>query len=141
MRVKMLRTVQGSPDGIRSFTYREGEVYDLGTNPQVNDRLGTILVRGQLAEEVREEQVAPGDYETKVVDPAPEKASESEEDEASSEDEEGASTDLSEMTVSEVLSAVREREVSASQAMAHERNGKRRSTLINQLSELMAEGG
>lgn len=140
MKVKMLRTVQGSPDGIRVNTYVAGEVYDEDTVPFVNDRLGNILVNGGLAEVPGQTKVAPDERETKVVDPASEHAAAPEEDEESSEEEEGPRTDLGDLTVAEVLSAVREGEISANLALAHERNGKQRTTLIHQLLEILQEG-
>lgn len=45
MRVRMLRTAPGSPDGIRVELYKAGEVYDLPP------RLSEIFISGGSAEE------------------------------------------------------------------------------------------
>lgn len=51
IRVKILETVKGSPDGIQVFEYREGEVCDLPSS------LASIFLEAGYAEEVKIEEI------------------------------------------------------------------------------------
>lgn len=141
MKVKMLRTIQGSPDGIQVHTYREGQVYSPETEPPMSATLRSILLRGRLAQDTDEAKVAPDDRETKVVNPVDEQAGSGAESDVTESDEgQPTQVEVGDLTVSEALDAVRDGEISAQEALAQERNGKGRSTLIGQLLEILREG-
>ncbi|MGQ9619334.1 MAG: AAA family ATPase, partial [Candidatus Aminicenantia bacterium] len=55
IRVKMLTTQRGSPDGIRVYEYKEGELYDLPFS------LAEVFLKTKWAEEVKSEQSNGGD--------------------------------------------------------------------------------
>lgn len=66
MKIKVIRTFDGCPDGIKSVKYEEGKEYD------VPAKLGTVALAAGLAEEVKPEAKAP---ENKAIKPAETKAS------------------------------------------------------------------
>jgi len=136
MRVKMLRTTRGSPDGIRAFTYVEGEVYGPESDPPMTERLATVLLNGSLAEQAQVTKTAPDTRETKVVEGPPERAS-AQEAETDSQHRSRALLDVGDLTVGEAIEKVRAGEIDPSLALAQERNGKQRSTLIGQILEVM----
>lgn len=63
MRIKMLVSQRGSPDGIRVSLYESGNEYDLP------DRLANIFIIEGWAEKVLEYKPAP-QYETKIIRPS-----------------------------------------------------------------------
>lgn len=62
MRIRMLKTVSGSPDGGRTLLYRDGEEYALGETEREKE-LAAVFLREGWAEEVKPE--------VKPVPPAP----------------------------------------------------------------------
>jgi hypothetical protein len=63
MKVLMLASKKGSPDGIRVFLYESGKEYNLP------DRLANIFIAEGWAESVIEHEPAP-QYETKIIKPS-----------------------------------------------------------------------
>ena len=63
MKVKMLVSHSGSPDGIQVFLYESGKEYDLP------DRLAAIFLAEGWAENAIEHEPTP-QYETKIIKPS-----------------------------------------------------------------------
>ena len=63
MKVQMLVSKKGSPDGIRVFLYESGKEYDLP------DRLANIFITEGWAEFTIEHEPVP-QYETKIIKPS-----------------------------------------------------------------------
>lgn len=72
-RIRMTKTVRGSPDGIRSHIYEEGETYDATTTPPCTPYLAGVLIAAGEAEAAPERKVTTPDPEKKVVNADPEK--------------------------------------------------------------------
>lgn len=53
VKVRMLQTQRGSPDGVHVHVYEQGQTYDLP------ESLAVVFLRQQWAEEVMEEQPEP----------------------------------------------------------------------------------
>lgn len=63
--VRMLTTIRGSPDGLRSYMYEEGRDYSRTSNPPLSADLEQVFLREGWAERVSDQQSA----ERKVVNP------------------------------------------------------------------------
>ena len=63
MKVQMLVSKKGSPDGMRVFLYESGKEYVLP------DRLANVFITEGWAESVIEHEPAP-QYETKIIKPS-----------------------------------------------------------------------
>lgn len=137
MKVKMLQTMRGSPDGIRVFRYLEGEIYDEKSAPHMPESLASVFLSEKVAEVFDEEKAQKTVRETKVVT-VPEKAVA----EKTQEDKQVLSEapyDVSLHTVSEVLEDARTGAITPEQAIREEKLGKNRTTLLAQLQELIAD--
>lgn len=63
MKVQMLVSKKGSPDGIRVFSYEAGKEYDLP------DHLANVFITEGWAEKIIEREPVP-QYETKITKPS-----------------------------------------------------------------------
>lgn len=61
MKIKMLKTARGSPDGININEYKSGEIYNLP------DDLGNIFLKEKWAELIEEKTIEEGVLEKKIV--------------------------------------------------------------------------
>lgn len=147
--VRMLRTVQGSPDGINSYRYEKGTVYGPDTVPRTSPRLEEIFVKSGLGEPAQEEKVEqPGptagfppdpEREKKVVEPREEAKDEEPSEDDEDDDEPFPRIDLNGYTINAVLNAVEEGHISAEYALAHERANRGRKRLIAELEAQVEE--
>jgi hypothetical protein len=71
MRVKMLRTEKGSPNGIQVRTYEQGKEYDIpgGSLPRLFIETGVAVAVAQVAEAAKNKKKAP---ENKNLEKSPE---------------------------------------------------------------------
>lgn len=116
MKIKMLSTVRGSPDGINVFTYHAGQAYDLHTSPRVTAELIESFTVGGYAEVVGEPK------SKKVVEPAVEKAVVPD-----------PRFNAADHTIDALVSMVRDGVVSKQEVLESERMGMKRVTLFNRL--------
>lgn len=114
MKVQMLRTIQGSPDGIRAFTYREGEVYGPQTSPPMTQALARVLLSGDLA-------VEPDEVERKVVEPR----------------ENPPQFSPGDLTGVQVIEAVESGRIAPSYALELERQDRNRVTVVERLEAII----
>jgi hypothetical protein len=66
MKIRMLKTMRGSPNGVDIFVYREGEEYDLSRDARALD-LANVFLREGWAESA--EKPAPKPVEDKKTPP------------------------------------------------------------------------
>lgn len=71
-KVRVLKTIPGSPDGIRVCEYVKGEEYDEHSSPPMTQHLRDVLIPAGLAEEVAETKAVTGPTDNKALNPATE---------------------------------------------------------------------
>ena len=126
---RMKKDYRASPNGIRVYNYEEGETYGPDTDPPMTKRLGDSLVSAGIAEDSSGSRKSHDPREEdKTVDPREQDKDEDDESQGDTE-----SFDTEDLTVEEVLELVDSGEVSAEEALAAEKAGKSRRSLIRKL--------
>lgn len=115
--VRMTQRTFASPDGVKAHWYEDRQIYGPDSNPPMTESLARTLIEGGLAEPIDRPKTDPRPYDAKVVTPNEELA-----------------FDASRHTITEVLDMVDAGAVTRREALASERAGKNRKTLLERLT-------
>ncbi len=118
MRVRMLKSLPGSPDGLRVYAYQAGQEYDEASNPPMSEGLATNFLGQGAAARVNAKGMGAAPENKRMPAPAENKVTR---------------PDYDELSIAEVHEAIEAGRLSREDALRFERQGRQRVTLLRDL--------